>query len=64
MAGVDPGPAAHVVNFVGISSIVPALRHLAGTLLLHFTAMAKMIILVLQAETFIRCCRRRQNEKQ
>ncbi|HHW78132.1 MAG TPA: hypothetical protein GX399_14070 [Xanthomonadaceae bacterium] len=51
LAGSELGPAGHVVKFVGIARIVPALRHLAGTLLLHFAAMAKVIVLVHQTET-------------
>jgi hypothetical protein len=64
LAGGDPGPAAHVVNFVGLSSIVQTLNDLPVTLLLHLTAMAKVIVLVHQAETLVRRCRNGQSEKQ
>ena len=41
------------------------MNDLPDTLLLRYTAMAKVIILVFQAETLVRRCRRsRQNEKQ
>jgi len=66
LASVDPGLAGQVVNFVGIARIVPALRHLAGTLLLHLAAMAKVIVFILQAEalTLSRCycCRQRKQQ--
>jgi len=64
LTGGDPGPAGHVVHFIGIARIVLALRHLARTLLLRFAAMPQVIIFVLQAETLVRRCRRGQRKQQ